>query len=196
MPAQQKSLDQVQTFPQLVAWLRDELGWPLESDNYEDISWEYDPEELGLKKNEAAKIDYIRQLRPMSDKQPFGIFFVKFNKGKLPVVALRRILSNLVVKRRASANKADRPAWEKNDLLFLSSWGDAELRQMNFAHFADNDSRKDLPTLKVLDWGQHNTKLHVRDVEKQLHENLVWPEDTSNSESWRRTWRGEHDHLS
>ena len=190
MPVQQKSLDKVQTFPQLVAWLRDELDWPLESDNYEDISWEYDPEELGLKKNEAAKIDYIRQLRPMTDKQPFGIFFVKFNKGRLPVVALRRILSNLVVKRRSSANRADRPAWEKNDLLFLSSWSEAELRQMNFAHFADNDSRKDLPTLKVLDWGQHNTTLHVRDVEKQLHENLVWPEDTANPDTWRETWRG------
>jgi hypothetical protein len=190
MSSRNTSIKQVQTFPQLVRYLRDELDWPIESDNYDQISWEYDSEELGLKPNEAAKIDYIRQMRPLTDKQPFGIFFVKFRKGKLPVVALRRILSNLVVKRRASANKADRPAWEMNDLLFLSSWGEKEQRHMNFAHFADNDSRKDLPTLKVLEWGQHNTKLHVRDVEKQLQQNLAWPVDTANRDQWRETWRG------
>lgn len=189
MPPSKTSIEQVHTFPQLVKYLRDELKWPIESDNYDEISWDYDPAELGLKPNEAAKIDYIRQMRPLTDKQPFGIFFVKFSKGRLPVVALRRILSNLVVKRRAGANRADRPAWEMNDLLFLSSWGGNEQRQMNFAHFSDNDSRRDLPTLKVLDWGEHNTRLHVRDVDHRLRQNLEWPEDTTNQVQWRETWR-------
>ncbi|HEV3060072.1 MAG TPA: hypothetical protein VGY48_17630, partial [Vicinamibacterales bacterium] len=43
-----------------------------------------------------------------------------FEPKRLPVVALRRILSRVVLKKRASANSAERAAWAVNDLLFVS----------------------------------------------------------------------------
>ena len=84
----------------------------------------------------AAKIQEIKQLRPLVTGQPWGIFFVKFEPKKLPVVALRRILSQVALKKRASANSADRAAWAADDLLFVSNYGEGDERQISFAHFA------------------------------------------------------------
>jgi hypothetical protein len=99
-------LRSIKTFPSLVRYLRDELDWPIESDDVEDLSFDYQPEELGLDAKTAVKIKEIKQLRPFVSGQPWGIFFVEFENKKLPVVVLRSILSHLVVKKRASANRA------------------------------------------------------------------------------------------
>ena len=74
-----------------------------------------------------------------SANQPWGIFFVKFEPKRLPVVALRRILSAFVLlKKRASANSAERMAWEADDLLFISNYGEGDERQISFAHFSQD----------------------------------------------------------
>ena len=104
-------LAHIRRFDQLVAYLRDELGWPIESDDFEELTFEYTPEELGIDEKSAAKIQEIKRLRPLVPGQPWGIFFVKFEPKRLPVVALRRILGQVALKKRASANKSERPAW-------------------------------------------------------------------------------------
>jgi hypothetical protein len=98
-------LQSIRTFPQLVKYLRDELGWPIESDDAEDLTFDYEPHELGLDDEAAVKIKQIKQLRPLTSKQPWGIFFINFEPKRLPVVVLRRILSALVIRKRASAKK-------------------------------------------------------------------------------------------
>ena len=65
---------------------------------------------LNLKEIAGQKA-LIKRLRPLSTKQPWGIFVVKFEPKRLPVVALRRILSQVALKKRASANSAERAAW-------------------------------------------------------------------------------------
>src|SRR5437016_2532953 len=128
-------LRSIKTLPQLIAYLRDELGWPIEHDDAEDITFDYQPEELGLDAKHAAKIKEIKQLRPLDSKQPWGIFWVNFEKKRLPVVMLRRILAHLVLKKRATANKASQRAWHLNDLLFISAYGEENNRAVTFAHF-------------------------------------------------------------
>ena len=86
-------LARIRRFDQLVAYLRDELGWPIDADDFEELTFEYTPEELGIDAKNAAKIQEIKRLRPLVPGQPWGIFFVKFEPKRLPVVALRRILS-------------------------------------------------------------------------------------------------------
>src|SRR4051812_32114760 len=113
-----EQLRSIRSFPSLVKYLRDELGWPIESDDVEDLTFEYEPEELGLDKQTAVKIKEIKQLRPLADNQPWGIFYINFEPKRLPIVALRRILRSLVIKKRASANRAQQRMWEQNDLLF------------------------------------------------------------------------------
>jgi len=166
----------VRTFKQLVAYLRDELGWPIESDDFDELTFDYAPEELGLDAATAVKIKEIKQLRPLSNKQPWGIFFVNFEPKRLPVVALRRILGTLVIKKRQSANRAQQAAWRLHDLLFISSYGENDHRDITFAHFAEEHGAGDLPTLRVLGWDDEDTKLKVDFVERELKNKLCWPD--------------------
>jgi len=186
---QRDAIRNIRTFPQLIKFLRDELEWPIESDDFEELTFDYTPEELGIDTASAAKIQEIKRLRPLSARQPWGIFFVKFEPKRLPVVALRRILSRVVLKKRASANSADRAAWQADDLLFISNYGEGTERQISFAHFSQDGEKADLPTLKVLGWDNRDTPLHLDDVASTLHEKLAWPEDDKNAKRWREKWR-------
>ena len=161
-------LAEIRTFPQLIKYLREELDWPIASESFEELTFEYTPEELGIDSASAAKIQEIKRLRPLPAHQPWGIFFVKFEPKKLPVVALRRILSRVALKKRTSANSSDRAAWAADDLLFISNFGEGDRRQISFAHFSQDASKADLPVLKVLGWNNLDTALHLDGVATEL----------------------------
>jgi hypothetical protein len=187
-----RALANIRRFDQLIAYLRDEMGWPIARDSFEDVDdlfYDFTAEELGIDPKTAAKIQEIKRLRPLSPRQPWGIFFVKFEPKKLPIVALRRILSQVALKRRASANSAERTAWAADDLLFVSNYGEGDERQISFAHFSTAADWHDLPTLKVLGWDNLSTALHLDAVAKELTQDLAWPDDDSDIEGWRRRWR-------
>jgi len=178
----------IKTFPQLVKYLRDELDWPIDADDFDELTFDYEPEELGIDAKTAAKIEYIKQLRPLEDGQPWGIFFVKFEPKRLPVVAMRRILRGLAVQKRASANRAEQAAWNKSDLLFVSAYGEDDERHINFAHFHDDPDHDDLPVLRVLGWDGSDTGLHIDHVHDTLTGKLRWPTDPEDADVWRQTW--------
>ncbi len=184
-------LAKIKRFDQLIAYLRDEMGWPIAQDSFEDVDdlfYDFTPAELGIDVKNAAKIQEIKRLRPLSPKQPWGIFFVKFEPKRLPVVALRRILGQVALKKRASANSAERAAWAADDLLFVSNYGEGEERQISFAHFSKAQDGHDLPTLKVLGWDNLDTALHLDAVVRELTEHLAWPDDDTDVEAWRERW--------
>ena len=182
-------LASIRRFDQLVAYLRDELGWPIDSDDFEELTFEYTPEELGIDAKNAAKIQEIKRLRPLVPSQPWGIFFVKFEPKRLPVVALRRILGQVALKKRASANQSERQAWVADDLLFVSSYGEGDERRIAFAHFSKPGDGHDLPTLKVLGWDNLDTPLHLDAVARELTDHLTWPDDEDDPDTWRERWR-------
>lgn len=182
-------LASIRTFTQLIVYLRDELDWPIGRDDFEDETFEYTPEEIGVDANNAAKIQEIKRLRPLVPGQPWGIFFVKFAPKRLPVLALRRILGCVALKRRASANNPDYRAWAAADLLFVSNYGEGEERQIAFAHFSKPQGGRDLPTLKVLGWDGLDTPLRLDAVANDLNSYLAWPDDDQDHEAWRESWR-------
>lgn len=181
-------LRRIKRLDQLLAYLRDDLDWPIDSDAVEDVTYDYDAEELGLDAKHAAKIREIKQLRPLAGNQPWGIFWVSFEKKRLPIVVLRRILANLVIKNRASKKAADRQRWQMHDLLFISSFGDEDTdqREIAFAHF--QQSNGDMPTLRVLGWDGADTNLKLEDVAHSLAEKLRWPSKTADVAAWRQQW--------
>lgn len=183
------ALANIKRFNQLIAYLRDELAWPIEGADFADLTFEYTPEELGIETKSAAKIQEIKRLRPLTSNQPWGIFFVKFEPKKLPVVALRRILGQVTLKKRASANSFERQAWAVDDLLFVSNYGEGAARQISFAHFSGPAGSRDLPTLKVLGWDDRDTALHLDVIARELSEHLAWPEDEDDVDAWRDQWR-------
>jgi predicted helicase len=193
MPTDHRAkLATIRRFDQLVAYLRDEMGWPIARDSFEDVDdlfYDFTADELGIDPKTAAKIESIKRLRPLSPRQPWGIFFVKFEPKRLPVVALRRILSQVALKKRASANSAERAAWAADDLLFVSNYGEGDERQITFAHFSKAADGHDLPTLKVLGWDNLDTALHLDAVAKELTQHLAWPDNDADVEAWRQRWR-------
>jgi len=182
-------LQSVNDFDSLLIYLRDELDWPVEDYGFDDLTFQYTAQELGLDDQSAAKVTAIRRLRPLDDEQPWGIFFLELEPKRLPVVALRRVLSKMTLKKRASSNRSDSPAWHADDILFISRTGESDERHLTFAHFAANPEKADLPVLKVLGWDASDTVLRIDHVAELLKEKLVWPEDPSDSDQWRKQWR-------
>ena len=191
------TLHSITTFDDLLDWLGEELDWPIEDYGLDDLTFEYDADDLGLREEEAEKLadGSIRQLRPLAGSQPFGIFFVEFSGGRLPVVVLRRILNALVVKKRASANPGDRQRWNTADLIFISAFGEDDNREIAFAHFHRNPDTTEIPVLRVLGWnGSTDTPLKLEHVTDVLKQRLRWPEDTADHDTWRTQWTGAFRH--
>jgi hypothetical protein len=188
MPYSAEQLRKIHTFKDLLHYLEEKLDWPLHEYQFDELTFEYQPEELGLKEEESAKVRSIHQLRPLQHGQPWGIFFVEFENKKLPVVVLRRILSHLVVKKRASANKASEAAWHAEDLMFITTFGEDDIaqREIAFAHF--HQSAGDLPTLHVLGWDGGDTPLKLAHLDSVLQQHLRWPENTADHLAWRQQW--------
>lgn len=175
----------IRSFPSLVKFLRDELDWPLGSDEIDELVFEYEPDELGIDPEIAVKIKEIKQLRPLAANQPWGIFYIGFEPKRLPVVVLRRILQKLVIKKRQSAERAHRNAWNLHDLLFISSYGEEDQRAITLAHFSEDDESK-LPTLRVIGWDSQDTPLHIDRCISELAA-LRFDEELTPGQ-WRENW--------
>ena len=188
---QAEKLRHIQTIPALVKYLDEELGWPVGVDDWEEAVFDWQPEELNLKAEHQVAIKSIKQLRPLVTGQPWGIFFVDFDKGQLPIVVLRRVLNGLVMKRRVKGS--GHQTWLARDLLFVSSFGETSSREIALAHFTDESDVGDLPTLRVLGWDEADTALELGYTARTLKEKLRWPaHGTTQAEqdAWRAQWAG------
>lgn len=196
-PAQDPQVEKLRLITdtaQLVRYLHTELGWPVEVEDVDDAFFYRDPAELHLSEDYAGIISSIKQLRPLADGQPWGIFFVEFDRKRLPIVALRRLLNSLAIKRRASAKTGGGyQTWHARDLLFVSSFGEAGHREIALAHFTDESEHGDLPVLRVLGWDEDDTTLQLGAVAATLRGKLRWPaltEGAAAQKAWREQWAG------
>ena len=48
MTTQHGSLAEIKRFDQLIAFLRDEMDWPIESSDFEELTFDYTADELGI----------------------------------------------------------------------------------------------------------------------------------------------------
>ena len=188
---QAEKLRHIQTIPALVKYLDEELGWHVSVDDWEDAVFDWQPEELNLKAEHQVAIKSIKQLRPLVTGQPWGIFFVDFDKGQLPIVVLRRMLNGLVMKRRVKGS--GHQTWLARYLLFVSSFGETSSREIALAHFTEESDVGDLPTLRVLGWDEADTALELGYTARTLKEKLRWPAHSTTKaeqDAWRAQWAG------
>ena len=180
------NIQTIKNFPALIKYLRTDLGWPVDEEDAEKLTFEYDPEDLGLDEKTAVKVRSAKQLRPLVPGQPWGIFWIDFEPKKLPITIMRRILNQLVAKKRGG--KSQQATWNLDDLLFISAVGDEKTsqREITFAHFHQEEG--DLPTLRVLGWDGADTVLKIDYVSQMLKEKLHWPSKASDVENWRQQW--------
>ncbi|MCY4223955.1 MAG: DNA methyltransferase [Bacteroidetes bacterium] len=166
-----KMLAEIQEFPQLIKFLRDEMDWPISAEDFDEITFDYSPEELGLDAKSTAKISEIKRLRALEISQSFRVFFLKFEHKSLPIEVLRRVLGYFVNSKHSGAPDG-KDRWSIEDLLFISNFGEEEQRRICFAHFTPQNDR--LPKINVLGWDDRDTELHLDYVAQQLIENLTW----------------------
>lgn len=176
----------VKNITDLISYFSQNLGWDIDIDDFddiEDISYDFEAEDIGLKEESFAKISSLRQLQPLVDGQQWGIFCVEFDSNKFEVSALRKILSGLIPRRR---NSADHAVWCQQDLLFICNWGQDNNRTIGVAHFEDKETG--LPQIKMISCApalEDFTQIKV--FEDRLAQ-LSWPKNTSNIEEWRQAW--------
>ncbi|MBI4670236.1 MAG: N-6 DNA methylase [Chloroflexi bacterium] len=173
----------IRNFKSLVKYLRVHLGWPIDEEDADDLTFDYTADELGLDESVAVKIREIKQLRPLAANQPWGIFWLDFEPKRLPVVAMRRILGALVRKKRGQRS-ARQAVWDLRDLMFISATGEDKQRGVNFAHFRETGDG--LPQLRTFSWDANEK--HFYYLEKINLAALEWPRDENNAEQWRGQW--------
>ena len=170
----------------LIAYFAQTLNWRIDLDDFEDIediAYDFEAEDIGLKEEAFAKIKSLRQLPPLVDGQKWGIFCVEFDSRKFEVTALRKILSGLIPKRRRSPDHA---VWEQKDLLFLCFWGSDNDRTIGIAHFEDTDSG--LPQIRMISCAPAMEDFtQIRIFEDKL-KSLKWPMNYVDHDKWREDW--------
>jgi hypothetical protein len=179
-----EDIGKIRDFETLLKYLQKNLDWPIDLEEIEELTFEYQPEELGLDEECRVRIKEIKHLRPFSTNQPWGIFWIEFENRHLPVVVMRRILRALVPKKRAAARAADRAVWNLQDLLFISSLGEHGHRRITFSHFREQKYTE--PTLETFSWDERET--HFYYLERLHMDRLQWPADISDVDDWRRQW--------
>ncbi|MCR4745755.1 MAG: N-6 DNA methylase, partial [Lachnospiraceae bacterium] len=176
----------VVTINRLMAYFGEVLKWEVDVEDFEDIddiSYEFEAEELGLKEEAFVKIKSIRQLQPLVDGQKWGIFTVEFDSKKLEVTALRKVLSGLIPKKR---NSSDHAVWDQKDLLFICFWGEASNRTLGIAHFEEKEVG--LPQIKMIYCAPAIEDPIQLEIFKDKLSKLSWPIDIHDTQKWHDDW--------
>ena len=176
----------IKSVDDLIRYFTEELNWNIELDDFDeidDITYDFDAADIGLKPDAFAKIKNLRQLQPLCDEQKWGIFCVEFDSNKFEVSALRKILSGLIPKRR---NAAEHAVWSQKDLLFLCFWGTYNNRTIGVAHFEDKDAG--LPQIKMISCAPAVEDFtQIRTFEERLG-HLSWVKDVTDTQAWYDQW--------
>lgn len=181
-----RDIREVKNITDLIGYFSTNLGWDIDIDDFddiEDISYDFDAADIGLKEESFAKISSLRQLQNMVDGQQWGIFCIEFDSNKFEPSALKKILSGLIPRKR---NSADHAVWCQQDLLFICNWGNDNNSTIGLAHFEDREGG--LPQIKMFSCApalEDFTQIKI--FEERLAQ-LAWPKNTSNIEEWRNAW--------
>jgi len=193
-PLKVASLREIRNIAALLRFLSDDLDWPVgltEPDAFidedlDDLTWDWDPDELGIRPEQVERLRRLRELRPLTTSQPWGIFVLEFDGSRLPVGQLRRILKALVRTKRA-ANNPNRRTWDREDLLFVVTSGEADGAEIHMLTFWEREDR--VPEIRPLTWPRASRDRRLHRLANELLPHLRWPEDPSDTESWRNQWR-------
>ena len=171
----------------LIRYFIQNLDWNIDEDDFndiDDITYDFDADDLGLKKEEFSKISSLKQLQPISENQKWGIFCVEFDSKRFEVSAIRKILSKLVPTRRNAANHA---VWAQKNLLFLCFWGNDNNKTIGIAHFEDKEHG--LPQIKMITpcAPAIEERTNIAHFEESLS-HLKWIKDENDTEKWYSKW--------
>ena len=182
----------IRTFAQVFQYLVDAQGWPadlsdrLDDDDLTAVTYDWDPDELGIPVERLDDLKRLQQMRPLTANQPWGVFFLQFSGPRLRYTPIRRLLRALVTKKRA-VGAATTPTWALEDLLFVVITGTGDDVELHFLAF--QGSNPQTAEFRSLAWRPaHAPTRHLQRLSDELLPCLAWPADDSDVDSWRKTW--------
>ena len=183
-------LREVRTAEDLLRYFIDQLDWPLE-DEYlledpEDLMFEWDLEELGIPYGVRRPVERLRQVRPFTETQPWGIFFVELTAQRLLIGQIRKILNKLVTRRRTTARDPNQRSWALDNLIFVVTTGSGDSTELHLLVFFDVDGRTEF---RCLTWRPTDSTSRLRRLAQELLPHLAWPHEEEDTEAWRTAWR-------
>ena len=187
-----EALRDVRTFMEVFRYLVDVRGWPLEADHIEEddldaVTYDWDAQDLGIPADGLRDLQELRQMRPLTAGQPWGVFFLEFGGKRLPKVQVRRLLRALVARKR-TAGSVTRPTWRLDDLLFIVFTGSGNFKEVHFVAFRGDDPQS--AELRELSWQPaQERRLVLQLLAEELLPCLDWPENEGDVDSWRSRWR-------
>ncbi len=184
-------LRRIRTQTDLFEYLADELGWPLDVTDMDEerLTWEWLPDEVGIDPDQMSSLRRLRQLRPLSVDQPWGIFFVEFDRERLPVTQFRRVAQAFARRRSQRAPGDNRPRWDAENLLFVVTTGGDQTVQLHLLALWNRDGRAD--EIRSLAWRpRQGSDRHLARLHHELLPRLEWPADNrASAETWTAQWR-------
>ncbi len=179
-------LQTVNSVDSLLTLLARSLDWPVGDFDIEAVTFDWSPEDLGIAVDKVESVRTIRQLRPLTSKQPWGIFFVEIDGDRLPVGQMRLLLQRLVERKRAQ-HSGDRNSWQLDDLLFFVSSGVGDTLELHLVAFASTGGSN--PEFRTISWRPRQSPvLHLRRLSGEILPRLAWPADEA-LDTWRASWR-------
>ena len=181
----------IRTFAQVFQYLVDDQGWPIDLPDLEDddltaVTYDWDPNELGIAAEQLKDLSRLQQMRPLTANQPWGVFFLEFRGPRLRYGPIRRLLRALVTKKRSARTTATR-TWALSDLLFIVITGTGDDMELHVLAFKGSDSQT--AEFRSLAWRPaHTPAPHLQRLSEELLPCLAWPDDDRDVESWRKSW--------
>lgn len=174
-------------------YLIEELEWPIDTSAQfepEQLTWEWLPADIGVDPEHVRSLGRLRQLRPLTAGQPWGIFFVEFRGERLPVTQFRKIAQAFARRPRlASRSDDNRPRWDRENLLFVVTTGRGETIQLHLLALWDRDDRAD--EIRSLAWRPRQaSNRHLQRLHDELLPRLKWPAVAMSAAAWVEQWRG------
>jgi len=144
--------------------LKETLNWQIPDgvENIEDMSYIWTSDDLRVEGLDGKVVEgKVLQIQPMQQNQPWGIFLLEFKnadtfiKGRGLTGPLRKVLRGLVRKKRQQAN---RPAWDRENLLFICTHN---YRHYRFAYFKAPPEKEKTAPLAMFGWNQHDSEIRT-----------------------------------
>lgn len=172
------ALKSVNSIESMLRYCNDSLKWNIDEEYFDDIdelTYDFSASDLGIKDEEFAKINVLKQMRPLTDNQDWAVFFVEFEGKHIDVTALRKVLNAIVPKRK----NRDRMTWACDHIFFMCIWGEYAVRSVGFSAFEENG--KTLPVMKIIyctptiesNEGIHNFENKIALLECNSNENFI-----------------------
>ena len=186
-------LRRIRTEADFFDYLIEELDWPIDTSaqfEIEQLTWEWLPADIGIETEHVRSLGRLRQLRPLTENQPWGVFFVEFDGERLPVTQFRKVAQAFARRPRPTATSGDnRPRWDLENLLFVVTTGRSETVQLHLLALWNNQGRAD--EIRSLAWRPRQaSRRHLQRLHEELLPCLNWPPDNADESAWVEQWRG------